>query len=159
MHSRCVKHMQCQCLWCHAQVLVTVTPGVLQYLCKDCPIGNYFAPSLSIDSYVTRQSKIATCARKIMSLPSASTNDIWVPRSLLTDLDGSIKRWGPKYAWQALQGKGDDMKLWRCLSGLNQFLSTQVINLTMFYISKFDPKLFWIIIYKTHIISSKILML
>jgi hypothetical protein len=30
MHSRCVKHMQCQCLWCHAQVLVTVTPGVLQ---------------------------------------------------------------------------------------------------------------------------------
>jgi hypothetical protein len=29
MHSRCVKHMQCQCLWCHAQVLVTVTPGVL----------------------------------------------------------------------------------------------------------------------------------
>jgi hypothetical protein len=29
MHSRCVKHMQCQCLWCHAQVLVAVTPGVL----------------------------------------------------------------------------------------------------------------------------------
>jgi hypothetical protein len=29
MHSRCVKHMQCQCLWCYAQVLVTVTPGVL----------------------------------------------------------------------------------------------------------------------------------
>jgi hypothetical protein len=30
MHSRCVKHMQCQCLWCHARVLVIVTPGVLQ---------------------------------------------------------------------------------------------------------------------------------
>jgi hypothetical protein len=29
MHSRCVKHMQCQCSWCHAQVLVIVTPGVL----------------------------------------------------------------------------------------------------------------------------------
>jgi hypothetical protein len=29
MNSRCIKHMQCQCLWCHAQVLVTVTPGVL----------------------------------------------------------------------------------------------------------------------------------
>jgi hypothetical protein len=28
-NSRCVKHMQCQCLWCYAQVLVTVTPGVL----------------------------------------------------------------------------------------------------------------------------------
>jgi hypothetical protein len=66
--------------------------------CKDCPIGNYPAPNLSINSYVTRQSKIATCARKVMSLPSASTKDIWVPRSLLTNLDGPIKRWGPKYA-------------------------------------------------------------
>jgi hypothetical protein len=68
------------------------------HLCKDCPIGNYFAPSLSIDSYVTRQSKIATCARKVMSLTSVSTKDIWVSRSLLTNLDGPIKRWGLKYA-------------------------------------------------------------
>jgi hypothetical protein len=49
------------------------------HLCKDCPIGNYSAPILSIDSYVTRQPKIATCTRKVMSLPSASTKDIWVP--------------------------------------------------------------------------------
>jgi hypothetical protein len=55
-------------------------------------IGNYPAPSLSIDSYVTRQPKITTCARKVMSLPSVSTKDIWVPRSLLTNLDGPIKR-------------------------------------------------------------------
>ena len=44
--------------------------------CKDCPFGNYLVPNLSIDSYVTRQSKIATCARKVMSLPGASTKDI-----------------------------------------------------------------------------------
>ena len=31
MHSRCAKHMQCQCLWCHAQVLVVVTSGVLHH--------------------------------------------------------------------------------------------------------------------------------
>jgi uncharacterized small protein (DUF1192 family) len=68
------------------------------HLCEDCPIGNYPAPSLSSDSYVTRQPKIATCARKVMSLPSASTKDIWVPRSLLTNLHGPIKRWEPKYA-------------------------------------------------------------
>jgi hypothetical protein len=67
------------------------------HLCKDCPIGNYSAPSLSIGSYVTRQLKSATCARKVLSLPSASTKDIWVPRSLLTNLNGPIKRWGPKY--------------------------------------------------------------
>jgi hypothetical protein len=30
MHSRCNKHMICQCSWCDAQVLVTVKPGVLQ---------------------------------------------------------------------------------------------------------------------------------
>jgi hypothetical protein len=29
MHSKCIKPMQCQCLWCHAQILVIVTPGVL----------------------------------------------------------------------------------------------------------------------------------
>jgi hypothetical protein len=61
------------------------------HLCKDCPIGNYLASSLSINSHVTRQPKIATCARKVMSLPSANTKDIWVPRSLLTNLDEPIK--------------------------------------------------------------------
>jgi hypothetical protein len=66
--------------------------------CKDCPIGNYPAPNLSIDSYVTRQPKSATCARNVMSLPCTSAKDIWVPKSLLTNLDGPIKRWGPKYA-------------------------------------------------------------
>jgi hypothetical protein len=60
--------------------------------------GNNPTPSLSINSHITRQSKIATCARKVMSLPSASTKDVCVPRSLLTNLDGPIKRWVPKYA-------------------------------------------------------------
>jgi hypothetical protein len=66
--------------------------------CKDCPIGNNLTPNLSIDSYVTRQPKIATCVRKVMSLPSANTKDSWVPRSLLTNHEGPIKRWVPKYA-------------------------------------------------------------
>jgi cell division protein FtsB len=65
--------------------------------CKDCPIGNNPTSSLSIISHVTRQPKIVTCARKVMSLPSANTKDFWVPRSLLTNLDGPIKRWVPKY--------------------------------------------------------------
>jgi hypothetical protein len=61
------------------------------HLCKDCPIGNYSTPGLSFDSYVTRQPKIATCARKLMSLPSTDIKDIWVPISLLTNFDGPIK--------------------------------------------------------------------
>jgi hypothetical protein len=32
MHSRYDKHMICQCLWCYAQILVAVTPVVLQPL-------------------------------------------------------------------------------------------------------------------------------
>ena len=44
--------------------------------CKDCPIGNYPTSSLSIISHVTRQPKIATCARKVMSLPSANTKEL-----------------------------------------------------------------------------------
>jgi hypothetical protein len=66
--------------------------------CKDCPINNNPTSSLSIISHVTRPPKIATCARKVMSLPSANTKDFWVPRSLFTNLDGPIKRWVPKCA-------------------------------------------------------------
>jgi hypothetical protein len=66
--------------------------------CKDGPIGNNLTSSLLIISHVTRQPKIATCARKVMSLPSANTKDSLVPRSLLTNLNGPIKRWVPKYA-------------------------------------------------------------
>jgi hypothetical protein len=66
--------------------------------CKDCPIGKNPTPSLSINSHVTRQPKIATCVRKVMSLPSANTKDSWVPRFLLTNHDGPIKRWVPKHA-------------------------------------------------------------
>jgi hypothetical protein len=66
--------------------------------CKDCPIGNNLTPNLSFDSYITRQPKIATCARKVTSLPSASSKDTWVPRSLFTNLNGPIKRWVPKCA-------------------------------------------------------------
>jgi hypothetical protein len=47
-----------------------------------------------------------------------------------------------KICMTSLAGEGDDMKLWRCLSGLIQFLLTQAINLTMLYISNIDPKLF-----------------
>jgi Zn-finger protein len=76
------RHEDCLCYICRKK----------GHQCKDCPIGNYPALNLSIDSYVTRQPKIATCARKVMSLPSASKKDIWVPRSLLTNLDRPIKR-------------------------------------------------------------------
>jgi hypothetical protein len=66
--------------------------------CRDCPTNNYPTSSLSNNSHITRQPKIATCARKVISLPSANTKDFLVPRSLLTNRDGPIKRWVPKNA-------------------------------------------------------------
>jgi hypothetical protein len=109
--------------------------------CKDCPIGNYPTSSLSITSHVTRQPKIATCARKVMSLPSANTKDIWVPRSLLTNLDGPIKRWVPKYAWQALQEK-DMVWSFGVLERVNSFFINSSYQSSMIHISKIDPKSF-----------------
>jgi hypothetical protein len=53
---------------------------------------------LSINSHVTRQPKIATCARKVISLPSANTKDFLDPISLFTNHNGPIKRWVPKHA-------------------------------------------------------------
>jgi hypothetical protein len=100
---------------------------------KDCPISNYPTPSLSINSHVTRQPKIATCAKKVMSCPSANTKDFWVPRSLLTNLDGPIKRWG-------VAGEGDDMKLWGAWE--SQFNFNSSYQSSIIYISKIDPKLF-----------------
>jgi hypothetical protein len=38
MHSRCDKHMICPCLRCYAQVLVTVTPGVLHLRIEEPPL-------------------------------------------------------------------------------------------------------------------------
>jgi hypothetical protein len=98
-------------------------------------------PSLSIDSYVLRRPKTATCGRKVTSLPCDSTKDIWAPKSLLTNLDGPIMRWRPKYAWQALWGNGVNMKLW-VDSIFNSGNQSYIV-----YSSKIDPKLFWIIIY------------
>jgi hypothetical protein len=126
--------------------------------CKDCPIGNYPTSSLSIISHVTRQPKVATCVRKVMSLPSTNTKDFWAPRPLLTNLDGPIKRWVPKYVWQALQEKE---MIWSfgMLERVNSIIINSSYQSSMIYISKIDPKLFWIIMSKTHIISGKILML
>jgi hypothetical protein len=63
---------------------------------------------------------------------------------------------GTKIWLTSFAGEGDGMKLWGAWE--SQFLLTQAINL-QWSISKIDPKLFWIVISKTHIISGKMLML
>ncbi len=114
------------------------------FMCKNQGLQHGEKPKDSNTYLLSRQPKIATCAGKAINLPSANTKDIWVPRSLLTNHNGSIKRWVPKYAWQALQEK-EMVWSFGVLERVNSILLTQAINL-QWSISKIDPRLFWIVI-------------
>jgi len=68
----------------------------LYYTCRikgqiriDCLLGNTPKLNLSIDSNLLRP-KNDTCAREVIGSPCASTQAIWVPKSIVTNLDGSI---------------------------------------------------------------------
>jgi hypothetical protein len=52
-------------------------------------------PIMSIHSYSLGRPKNDTCARKVMSSPHSRTKSIWVPKSLLANLD-DMKLWGTK---------------------------------------------------------------
>jgi hypothetical protein len=67
------------------------------HLFKVCPKGKIPKPNLSIHSDMLRRPKFDSCARKVMSSPHSRTKAIWVPKSLLANLDGPIMRWVPKY--------------------------------------------------------------
>jgi hypothetical protein len=64
----------------------------------DCPMG--ITPKLNslIDSNLLRRPKNDTCARKVVGSPYASTKAIWVPKSLMTNLDGPKIVWVSSYA-------------------------------------------------------------
>ena len=59
----------------------------------DCPIGNTPKLNSSIDSNMLRRPKNDTCVRKVIGSPHASTKAIWMPKSLVTNLDGPNKVW------------------------------------------------------------------
>jgi hypothetical protein len=64
----------------------------------DCPISNALKFNLSINSNMLRMPKIDTCARKVIGSPRNSTKAIWVPKSLVTNLDGPNIVWVPSCA-------------------------------------------------------------
>jgi hypothetical protein len=66
------------------------------HLFKVCPKGKTPKPNLAIHSNMLRRRKFDSCARKVMSSPHSRTNVIWVPKSLLANLDGPIMIWVPK---------------------------------------------------------------
>jgi hypothetical protein len=64
------------------------------HLSKDCPLGNTPKLNLSIDSNMLRRPN-DTCASKVIGSPSISTKAIWVPKTLVTNLDGPNLVWVP----------------------------------------------------------------
>ncbi|XP_066396305.1 uncharacterized protein [Miscanthus floridulus] len=68
------------------------------HLSKDCPMGNTSKLNLSIDLNMLRRPKNDTCARKVIGSPCASTQAIWVPKSLVTNHNGPNIVWVPNCA-------------------------------------------------------------
>jgi hypothetical protein len=77
MHSRCDKHMICQCLWCYAQVLVTVTPGVLHPRWQAAPAYQPVSPARSLPSLPPA----ARWASPVGAVSLARTLTLSVPRT------------------------------------------------------------------------------
>lgn len=57
------------------------------HLSMDCPMGHTPKINSTIDSNMLRRPKNDTCARKVIGSPRASTKVIWVPKSLVTNLN------------------------------------------------------------------------
>jgi hypothetical protein len=67
------------------------------HLSMDCPMGNTPKLNSSIDSNMLRRPN-DTYARKVIGSPCASTKAIWVPKSLVTNLNGPNIVWVPNCA-------------------------------------------------------------
>jgi hypothetical protein len=68
------------------------------HLSMDYPMGNTPKLNSSFVSNLLRRPKNDTCARKVIGSPCASTKAIWVPKSLVTNIDGPNIVWVPKCA-------------------------------------------------------------
>ena len=85
VESRKAKH--CTCYTCREK----------GHLGKDCPKGNPQTSNLvQYDLTKLRNDKAGTCAIRVIKSPRTSIRAIWVPKHLLTNLDGPNKVWVPK---------------------------------------------------------------
>jgi len=68
-----------------------------RHLGKDCPKGNPQTPNLvHYDFTKLRKDQAGTCATRVIKSPRTSIRAIWVPKHLLTNLDGPNNIWVPK---------------------------------------------------------------
>ncbi|KAJ1256704.1 hypothetical protein BS78_K330600 [Paspalum vaginatum] len=66
---------------------------------KNCPMGNHSKPNLVNNDFDNlRKVKNGSCASKVIGSPHASIKSIWVPKSLVTNLEGPNMGWVPKCA-------------------------------------------------------------
>ena len=67
------------------------------HLGKNCPKGNPLDLNLvHYDFTKLRKDQADTCAIRVINSPRTSIRAIWVPKHLVTNLDGPNKVWEPK---------------------------------------------------------------
>jgi len=69
------------------------------HLSKDCPKGNFPKPNTLIYTNMLKKTTNGVSTSKVMCSPQTSTRAIWVPKYLLSNLNGPNKHWVPKQAW------------------------------------------------------------
>jgi hypothetical protein len=68
------------------------------HLSMDCLMDNTPKLNSLFNANLLRRPKNNTCAEKVIGSPCASTKSIWVPKYLVTNLDGPKIVWVPSYA-------------------------------------------------------------
>ena len=68
------------------------------HLSKDCPKGNFPKPNTLIYTNMLKKTTNGVSTSKVMCSPQTSTRAIWVPKYLLSNLNGPNKHWVPKHA-------------------------------------------------------------
>ena len=68
------------------------------HLSKDCSKGNLSKPNSVVYTSMLRKTTNGDSTSKVMCSPQTSTSAIWVPKYLLTNMNGPNKCWVPKQA-------------------------------------------------------------
>ena len=68
------------------------------HICKNCPMGNIAKPILFSDHYLLRKARSSTIFSNVVSSQNVNVKAIWMPKSLVTNIEGPKMVWVPKSA-------------------------------------------------------------
>ena len=68
------------------------------HISKNCPMGNISKPIFFDEHYLLRKVRSSNIVANIVSLSNVNDKAIWVPKSLMTNIQGTKMVWVPKSA-------------------------------------------------------------